>query len=988
MKYFRSPPAELRARPFWALNGSLGEEELKRQIAVMREMGFGGAYLHSRTGLSTEYLSEEWFRLMNVCADELEKNGMSAYLYDEDRYPSGVAGGYVPMHKEFRGKYLTVRILSSAEYRAEEGDIRVFSVKFKGERLISYRPYAGGKGQVAVFSVREREAQDVYNGYPYFDALKKEATEEFLHVTLDRYAEEMGERMGRSVKGVFTDEPNRGAVFNGFAHLGADAERRTPYTEELFPAYFEKWHERLEDKLPELYFRGKNTFSRTAWRYLETLTTLFLRNYAEPYHEWCRKHNIAFTGHILHEDNLSAMTALCGSPMRFYELMDAPGVDNLTADSTNIAVPVMCSSVARQCGKKNVLSEMYAVIGWQADFRTYKRIGDWHAFFGVNDRCTHLSMYTMGGIAKRDYPASILSQSVWWKDYRMVEDYFARLNVFLSQGKQKAELLWIHPVESAWGMSRMEGYNNFFVPKDPGYLALETRYRNVSDILAESGIKFDFGDEEMMSRLACTERKNGKVYLRVGRERYERVLLAGSVTLRNSTVKLLRRFLRMGGEVLLVGDFPVYREGNRFCAEKALAGVKRIEEKDLPAAVSLPFRAEGGKVYTHFAAAVRKRYFAAVSAESEKREFVFSFAGKFSFLRYDPRTGRHFPVSAKFGGGMSEIHLSLDAGEEVLLVLSENGEPMSVSEHKTSDTVWTNLPETNISFTLKEPNVCVLDRARYTCGGEDGEDEILRIDAAVRSRLGLPLRTPEGIQPWFKRKFMLEKPCGERVTLRFPFGIRDIPPSLNLVFEPIEGAALFLNGVYLGRKPARSAWDNCFVWLPLPVSALKHGENVIEVSFPMEEETPIEAMYLTGRFGVEAEGHSVTLCRLPETLSIGDIVPQGLPFYCGELVYRFPLKAGKYRVRVPSFGGALVRIGNKARGFAPFEADVTSARTLQISVMVTQRNKFGPLHYRGESRGAFGEFCPSEEDFSEDFRLIGQGLFMPPSVKEKRDEDI
>lgn len=981
MKNFRDPPAELRARPFWSLNGSLEEGELKRQISVMREMGFGGAYLHSRTGLSTEYLSKEWFRLMNVCADELERLGMTAYLYDEDRYPSGVAGGYVPMHSDFRGKYLTVRIVSSDDYAVQEGDVGAFLVRFTGERLRSYRPYAGEKGQVAVFSVREREPQDVYNGYPYFDALKKAATEEFLHITLDRYAEEMGDRLGRSVRGVFTDEPNRGAVFNGFAHIGPDAERRAPYTEKLFSAYFDRWGERLEEKLPEFYFRGRETFSRTAWRYMETLTELFLANYAEPYAAWCRAHGIAFTGHILHEDNLSAMTTLCGSPMRFYELMDAPGVDNLTANSTNIAVPVMCSSVARQCGKRNVLSEMYAVIGWQADFQTYKRIGDWHAFFGVNDRCTHLSMYTMGGIAKRDYPASILHQSEWWRDYKRVEDYFARLNVFLSQGKRTAELLWVHPVESAWGMGRMEGYVNCFVPKDPAYLALETVYWNVSNLLAEKGISFDFGDEEMMSRLAHVERRGGKTCLRVGRERYERVLLAGNVTLRRSTVKLLRRFLRMGGEVLLVGEFPKYCEGNRFRAEKRLAGLKRIAEDELAAAVPLPFRVEGGRAYTRLARTNRKRYFAAVSIESEKRDFVFSFEGKLAARRYDPRTGRNFAVGTKFDGTMSEIRLSLDAGEEVLLALSENAVSMSEKIPETIDMVGAKILPSEVSYTLKRPNVCVLDRAKYSCKGAEGEDEILRVDGRIRAQLGLSQRTPEAIQPWFRKKFSLDRPCGERVTLRFPFRA-EVLPQMNLVFEQIAGEEIFLNGVRIDCRPARSAWDNCFVWLPLPRKALRRGENEIVVTFPMEEDTPIEAMYLTGRFGVRAEGSKVALCRLPKTLRLGDIAAQGLPFYSGELVYRFPLGRGRYRAEVPSFGGALVKIQGKPRGFAPFTADVSVKGTLSVSVTVTQRNKFGPLHYRGESRGAFGEFCPSDGDFSEDFRLIGQGLFAPPIVKE------
>ena len=975
----------MRAKPFWSLNGSLEEEELKRQIGIMAEMGFGGAYLHSRTGLSTEYLSEEWFRLMNICADELKSHGMCARLYDEDRYPSGVAGGYVTMEPSHRGQYLTVRVVPAEELTPEEGDIAAFSVEFKRGRMVRFSPYGGeGRGSVAVFSVREREAQDVYNGYSYFDALKKEATDAFLHITLDKYAEKMGERIGGSVDGVFTDEPNRGAVFNGFAHIGADAERRAPYTEALFPAYFEKWGERLEEHLPELYFRGKESFSRTAWRYMETLTSLFLENYAKPYKEWCDSHGVAFTGHILHEDNLSAMTTLCGSPMRFYEYMDIPGVDNLTADSTNIAVPLMAASVARQCGKRGVLSEMYAVIGWQADFTTYKRIGDWHAFFGVNDRCTHLSMYTMSGIAKRDYPASILHQSVWWKDYRAVEDYFARLNVFLAKGKREAQLLWIHPVESAWGMGRMEGYNNCFVPKDRDYLALETRYWRVSNLLADRGVAFDFGDEEMMSRLARVSRTKEGAALRVGNAVYPKVLLAGNVTLRSSTVALLQKFMRAGGEVLAVGDLPKYRDGEHFSAKRCLKGVKCVEAADLPAAVSLPFTMKGGKAYTHVASEGRRLYFAAVSVEKEAKAYEFTFDGRYSVKRCDARTGKIAPFAADFDGTMTKISAHLDAGEEILLVLTKNEAPMSATcNHVAVSTAETLAADGEYPYLLKEPNVCVLDFAAYSVNDKTGHGEILRVDDELRDALGLPRRTPEAIQPWFRKKFGMVKPCGAQTTLRFSFRAEYLPPALTLVWEPIRGAKVSLNGVAVESVPRASDWDSCFAEPVLPRLALHKGENVIEVAFPMEEDTPVEAMYLKGRFGVRVDGHTATLCRLKKSLHIGDISGQGLPFYSGELCYRIPHQAGNYHVSLGRVGGALVRIQGKTLPFRPFAADVHIKDRLEISVMITQRNKFGPSHFVGESRGAFGEFCPPPEQYSEDYRLIEQGLLEVPVIRNR-----
>ena len=68
------------AKPFWAWNGKLDKDELVRQTEVMKEMGFGGYFMHSRTGLATEYLSDEWFDDINACADAAEKEDMEAWL--------------------------------------------------------------------------------------------------------------------------------------------------------------------------------------------------------------------------------------------------------------------------------------------------------------------------------------------------------------------------------------------------------------------------------------------------------------------------------------------------------------------------------------------------------------------------------------------------------------------------------------------------------------------------------------------------------------------------------------------------------------------------------------------------------------------------------------------------------------------------------------------------------------------------------------------
>ena len=95
---FRKPTSEYRGTPFWAWNCDLDRDELLRQIDVFKEMGLGGFLMHVRTGMSTEYLSDEFMQLIKDCTDHAKKNEMLAWLYDEDRWPSGTAGGFTGIY--------------------------------------------------------------------------------------------------------------------------------------------------------------------------------------------------------------------------------------------------------------------------------------------------------------------------------------------------------------------------------------------------------------------------------------------------------------------------------------------------------------------------------------------------------------------------------------------------------------------------------------------------------------------------------------------------------------------------------------------------------------------------------------------------------------------------------------------------------------------------------------------------------------------------
>ncbi|MBW7937554.1 MAG: hypothetical protein H3C63_01535, partial [Candidatus Omnitrophica bacterium] len=107
---FQNPTREYRGKPFWSWNGKLEPEELRRQLHIFKKMGMGGAFLHSRVGLATPYLGREWFDCIRASIDECRELGLEAWLYDEDRWPSGSAGGLVTRDPRYRLHFLAMEV--------------------------------------------------------------------------------------------------------------------------------------------------------------------------------------------------------------------------------------------------------------------------------------------------------------------------------------------------------------------------------------------------------------------------------------------------------------------------------------------------------------------------------------------------------------------------------------------------------------------------------------------------------------------------------------------------------------------------------------------------------------------------------------------------------------------------------------------------------------------------------------------------------------
>lgn len=1035
IELFGAPGAEWRAKPFWSWNGELEADELLRQVDVIKDMGWGGHFMHSRSGLITEYLGDEWFDLINKVTDKTEELGLESWLYDEDRWPSGSAGGKVTVDPQYRMKSLTLYETPAELYTPQEDDFSAF-LGYVGEDGVSLWYYAPIKTVQQIFELQAAHPQvkpgawkvlrfcivpdacsSGYNGTTYIDTMSEKATRRFIELTHEEYKKRCGDRLGRSIKGIFTDEPHRGHGMDNLKELENGVRScQIAWTDDLFEEFEKRYGYDARPLLPALFYfvQGKRV-APVKLHYFDLADNLFLERFADPLNDWCNENGILFTGHVLHEDSLSNQTVPQGSLMRFYEHMGLPGVDVLTEGNRDYWVVKQLASTARQIGKPWLLSELYGCTGWQFDFRGHKAVGDWQALFGINLRCPHLSWYTMEGQSKRDYPASMLHQSAWYKDYPLVEDYFARFGV-LMQAQPVCDVLVLNPIESVWCQTHL-GWAKWIMNADPVIETLERAYVKMFHALTDHHLDFDYGEEDIMARRGSVEQDaQGNPVLRVGKMIYHTVVVGGMLTMRPSTLKLLTEFADVGGSVIFAGSVPTYVDAHESSAPALLAGrCTRVpfEAEELAAAV----RKNSGcaaeitgpegcaqdvfvQVRFHQDAGVYTAVVLNTDRENAKQglSLTLTAPGAAHAEEWDLVTGRRYDadgtLTAQADGSLS-VRFSLEAAGTRAFVFTAQKEALPVRESLTETREAQPLPQGEYAYTLEEENVCVLDFARWRWAQSEWHEsaEALKADQHIRDELGIERRGGEMLQPWYSKLHHSE--VYGTLELEYTFDIETLPQGpVTLAAERPETMHYAVNGTPLQAQDA--FWvDICFKRLPIPAGVLKTGRNTVTVTTQFTRNTNVEALYLLGNFGVRTQGHAGTLTALPATLHFGSLADQGLPFYTGCLTYHLPgelwaatraaLQPGDSVWLQPGrLNGALVRVttpqGTTRLGWEPLEADITEAvrdgAEVQLTLVGTRRNTFGPLHLNPAYDVAYGpdHFVSEGEHWSDDYIFIESGI--------------
>lgn len=1015
-KIFRNPPCEYRAAPFWAWNCDLNKDLLLREIDQMKRMGMGGFHMHVRTGMSTTYLSDGFMQLIRDCVDKAKEERMRAYLYDEDRWASGAAGGYVTREERYRARYLLFTTVSYEQAEENPASVPVDSPRTgKGRLLARYAVRLNDEGELAEYRLlkngQQADAAETawyayleiekespwFNNQTYVNTLDKKAIERFVEITHERYKEVVGNEFGGAVQSIFSDEPQ----FSRKTTLGFAGEKKDvvlPWTDDLPDTFRAAYGEELLAGLPELYWElPGGAVSLIRYHYHDHIAERFAEGFADTVGTWCARNGLLLTGHMMEEPTLKSQTAALGEAMRSYRSFQLPGIDML-CDWREYTTAKQAQSAAHQFGCPGVMSELYGVTNWDFDFRGHKLAGDWQAALGVTLRVPHLTWVSMEGEAKRDYPASIGYQSPWYTEYPMVEDHFARLNTVLTRGKAQVRLGVIHPVESYW---------LHWGPSEATALVrdeMDEHFQSLAQWLLYGLIDFDYISESLLPQ-QC---EAGNAPLSVGEMAYDVVLVPDCQTLRATTVDRLESFVAAGGRLVFAGRIPELVDAKPSSRVKELA--QRAEcisfsKGAILAALDgvrfVDIRDDKGMRTTNLLHQVRAegdtRYVFLCHGEKPenpdvcpREDIVLRIRGEWKVRRMDTATGEIAPLHVAYEKGRTVLRYAFYAYDSLLIELTpgraEAGEDAPAEKKFDYYALWH-----PVEIALSEPNVLLLDTAQYAFDDEENwrdEEELLRADDAFREELGYPLRKKEVAQPWV----VPDEPITHYLRLKFTVHSEMEIKAPQLAMEKTESVEIAVNGCPVDNASVGWFVDESIKKVQLP--DLPAGDSVIELTLPFGRRSNVEWCYLLGDFGVRVQGAEKTVIPPVRRLGFGDWTTQGLPFYCGNVTYKIPVRVEKdtLTIRVPQYRGSVlgmemdgVRQGDMA--YAPYEYTFTNLQPGEHEVGITvygnRVNGFGCVHNCDDSTSWFGPDCWRSEGvrWCYEYRLRKSGLLVSPQIE-------
>ena len=839
----------------------------------MAAQGVHGFFIHCRQGLKDPpYLSEQFMDRVGDAVAAAEQHGLIVHLYDEYPYPSGVAGGLVPLGQpqyhatelfqhswELDGGALRLdlpagRVLNvtavplpagapdwaqaldltaSTGVVLEEDSYQVTGLtRYNQKRYFSGKPHPVLQTQLPPGRWRVHAAlQRIIDHNKYWgnfsDVLNPAAVQQFIAETHERYRRRFGDKFGSTIRWIFTDE-----VIPGWsASLPATFQREFGYDLlPLLPALKDPSHPQHAQVSRDLY---------------DLKYRLFCQTFEQPISGWCRANRLAYA---------AEKPSLRFAQLRYQDIIGCEPGHTKAGARLDLLQPALrgnaraTASAAYFYGKEGALDECYHSLGWSATLEDVRWMADAQLLLGIRYLVPHGFFYSTHNLRKHDAPPSLFFQAPYWPLYHHLSERVARIAAAFEGTWMDARLVLVDPT---------------FSQPTPEHKA---DYERLLHGLMCAHIDFQVVDTDV---LQAGQLSHGAVQLRDLSVRC--VLLPPMPWLEPPLQAWLEQFERAGGLVL--------RLESNFDLSALLESLSRA----IPPSLSLRSAGqENPALWSVCRRSVDSTAWLVLNLSGEPQTVELACAASLRELPLEPGAS---PRLVQQAGYTQRVFAPFEA-----CLLQVVPQPAALQE----------LPQLRaaISGPMEvrplDANLVRLNDWQLTLLDEDGAE----LQSALVPAVPLANQLEQGrlrLAPRFERVFgtppeLALPPLRLRYSTHFQL---ETASPVELVIEPgsiVGDWTLRVNGAPLSARDLRLSPAHVRGSLGCEIAPLlRPGENTLTVELTTADPAGglINPLYLAGSFGVALA--PLRLVERPRSGAFEDYAANRLPFYAGELEYRLPV---------------------------------------------------------------------------------------------------
>lgn len=1007
-KLFANPPSEYRSAPLWDWNEQISEAGIDFQMKEFKKAGIGGVFVHPRPGLLTEYLSDDWFHLFDYTVQKGKELDMKVWIYDENSYPSGFAGGHVPAEMPDSYKHGTAlemevqQVLNVVTSDTIEVVLKATSNGFQ-DITKSINEENGKKGNYYIFRKTYPAKSPWYGGFTYVDLLYKGVTEKFIDVTMTKGYEKNIADFGNTLPGIFTDEPNLEAAMTG--------RTRIRYTPGIWEDFQQRWGYDLRTNLPSLVEETGN-WKKVRHDYYELLLELFVDRWAKPWSNYCDEKGLKWTGHYWEHGWPEPTDG--SDESAFYIWHQMPGVDmlgnrldtlGLGGQFGNDRAVRELRSAANQAGRTRTLSETYGGGGWEMSFEEQKRLVDWEVVLGVNFVNQHLSYYSLNGVRKFDYPPSFSYHEPWWEHYSLMGDYIGRISMAMSSGEQINPTLILQPNTTAWMYFSRKVRN-------PEISRIRNGFKNFVYQLEQLQYEYDLGSENVLKTIGNV---NGKIF-QVGKRDYSVVVIPAEMeNIDGPTFELIQKYVKNGGKLLLFRTNVPLIDGEPSDNMKELiaSAAENIIVADNPddEAVknllsgenfSMVDKTKNGMLYHQRRILDDGQLLFVVNSHPKRKASAeISVDGKY-VSKLDLIDGKIYNYPAKTENGKITFQIVLEpAGSAMFAITSKKSmDPELKIKSGNESEIQSSGP---VMVTRESDNVMMINYLDLKTA-KSTQNDVYFMDALIGlfKENGIEMGNPwqhkiQYKKTWLELDSIFTNDSWFEANYHFKINPKldaEKMKSIRAVAERPGLWSVFINGNAVEKIPGKYWIDKEFPEYAIG-EFLKPGMNTITIKAErMNILAEVMPVYLLGDFLVQPakQGFEITG---GEINSLGSWRENGLPFYSQTVAYTQTFQISKnqgssYKIKLNEWNAPVceVMVNGKSAGliaWQPYELDVSDKlnegkNEISVRVYGSLKNTFG-FFYQNNDNWIFGPFswnyAPEKIPAALDYYLMDYGLFEP-----------